>query len=82
MLLADRLLRSIADVSVVLVIGRFLRMSVNDVSHRIVFEEMPQVRSGRLGSSGKPPHHIAVTRHFDLTSPNAAIVSFLGTHFA
>eukprot|EP00045_Choanoeca_perplexa_P018139 m.279369 g.279369 ORF g.279369 m.279369 type:complete len:2344 (-) comp17729_c0_seq13:1260-8291(-) len=30
-------------VSIVLVIGKFLRLSVDQVSHRIIFEDMPQV---------------------------------------
>ena len=30
------------DVSIVLVIGKFLRLSVDQVSHRIIFEDMPQ----------------------------------------
>ncbi|EGD80710.1 hypothetical protein PTSG_01300 [Salpingoeca rosetta] len=34
-------------VSVVLVIGRFIRLSVDNVSHKIIFEKMPQVLAVR-----------------------------------
>jgi len=36
-------------VSVVLVVGRFLRMMVDQASHRIVYEDMPEVCEDVLG---------------------------------